>query len=154
MNQTFEFIVQPLSKTLRIHLRTRISLITFSITIVEDLYNFQIKNKDFEIGVEDFPYKNQTYRIVFLKGSCILYQHLGNAINQEKTVPVLLKITIPVEYPNPAPTVILLPPNAGMKIFPKSYLDGNNVKIPYLTSWDASKSPQPDLVFMSYGRMS
>ena len=73
--------------------------------------------------------------------------NIGNTTFGMQNIPVTIKISLPTNFPASAPAVnLLFPKNPNYKLQPHDYLIVNEVRIPYLLSWNLASNPQPNIV--------
>ncbi len=105
------------------------------------LFNFLVEYRKFKCNIEhtQTPGSLQTFPVVALTGECSLSDTnvVGETRYNGQTIMVPLKIVLPTGFPNAAPIVTLQYPNMpGCSLQSHEYLVANEMRIPYLFSWN------------------
>eukprot|EP00829_Urostomides_striatus_P010112 TRINITY_DN230_c0_g1_i7.p1 TRINITY_DN230_c0_g1~~TRINITY_DN230_c0_g1_i7.p1 ORF type:complete len:268 (-),score=81.69 TRINITY_DN230_c0_g1_i7:16-819(-) len=100
------------------------------------------RNRTFKANTEMMQFQGtQPQTLITLLGNC--------EISCVQLVLVPIKIVLLPTFPYTAPYVTILTPNdPSRQLQPQDYLVGNEVKIPYLITWNMSSIPQPTLAMM------
>lgn len=106
------------------------------------VYNCLVSNPNNKATIEDIPTSlpGASFKTVVIRCSCSL-------IAGARPINVLVKIILTPNFPQSAPKVTIepTPDTAGLPIAHHDYLQGNEIRIPYLLSWNQYSQPPSNL---------